>query len=109
MDSLTKWLKDLQREVEKAADDVNGSVPFTVLFNPEFMGKYSEVATIEEFFYKGSIPDDPEELKKIPEAEMDAAVRRLTQFESWEAMKQKAGKEYIIKKFAEHGIPLTEQ
>lgn len=104
---LSRQLQNLQRKIEKSTEEVNGEVSFNLLFNENFMERYTEYGSIEKFFNNNGLNFKTQEgFNQFPEAELDKIVQAKTKFNSWEEMKQTAGKEYVKKKFKEQGIHL---
>lgn len=90
--------KDLEKELNKRIEKVNGSVSFGQLFTESFMTKYTQFSSIDELFESGGFKvDNEEDFDAIPDAELDEHVRKTTNFESWEDMLNEAGAEYVAR------------
>ena len=91
---MERHLEDLQKKVEKASEP--HTVELRTLFSPEFMKRYSEVSSIGELFEKPEgVEPTLEEFEALSVAELDAAVRARTRFDSWDEMKNKAAEEHM--------------
>ncbi|MGG3652603.1 hypothetical protein ABES36_14360 [Bacillus pseudomycoides] len=99
-----KGLKEFQKQLnnmEKAAKELQGTnnVPFSVLFNNEFMTKYTNYSTFDELLNNSGFKVETEEdFKNIPDLEWDQYIKQVTVFENWDNMLSKAGKIYATKK-----------
>ncbi len=97
-------LKELENKLKKMSADAkaaegNHNVSFAELFSPAFMRRNTQFTSIDEMFEKsGFNTATPKDFKAIPDAELDAFVAAHTKFENWEAMKAKAGAEWMKKK-----------
>ena len=99
INDILKKLQDLQKNVRKLED--TNKISFTELFNPDFMRKYTDSKTIEDFLTNsGLIPEDPEEITEemFETPEFNEYVKQRTNFNSWSEMLSKAGEEWITKK-----------
>lgn len=93
-DELEKELK----KIAKKAENLNGEVPFDILFNEDFMKKYSKFTSIDEMLEKSGFEiKNQDDFRKIPEAEWDEFVMGNTKFKNWEEMMNKAGVLYFEK------------
>ncbi|MEY8346438.1 hypothetical protein [Niallia circulans] len=91
-DDLNKFLKDMEKKVEKASGDVS----FSVLFNDRFMKKNTDFNNIDDFFEKSPFEfENEEEFEKIDENELDKYVKENTKFNTWEEMMSEAGALYM--------------
>jgi len=104
MDSLEKQLKKLGDKMQKAADDISGEVSFEVLFNNNFMARYTKCASFDQFCEQGGVPTDIEGFKAFPDEDMDKVVIELTQFDSWEDMQETAATLYTKEQFKKQGF-----
>ena len=99
LDNLQKQLKKMQ----KTAKELNGThkVPFDKLFTKSFMTKYTKFSSINDFFKSGGFDVKSEnDLKAIPDNEIDLHTSKTTKFKTWEDMLNKAVDQYISKKFS---------
>jgi hypothetical protein len=87
-------LDELQRKIEQMrrnAEQLDGTheVTLTEIFPPAFMRKHSSVTDFDAFCREANLDvSSAEAFRSIPTATLDAAVKHLTQFSSWEEMKQ---------------------
>ena len=58
------------------------------------MRRYTDCKTIDELF-SGISFESQEQFEKLPIAQLDTLVQTKTRFTSWDAMKAKAGEEYM--------------
>jgi hypothetical protein len=89
---VTGDLGGFQKKIHQMAQvAANPEYTFEEIFTPEFMAAHTKCATIEDFLKDGGFPvGSQEEFDRIPVAGLDDYVKRVTSFESWEAMKAKA-------------------
>lgn len=89
-----KGLKDLQKKVKSAGDDVS----FPDLFNPNFMTTFTYFSNIDEFFQKSPFKvKSSEDFDNINKTELNSFIKENTKFSTWEEMKTEAGKMYVSK------------
>ena len=97
-------LDDLQKELEKMSrlgEELDGTheVPLDDLLARSFMRKHSRFSSFEKFLDASPFTvETPEDFEAIPDAEMDAYVSSVTDFDSWEDMLGEATQEYISRK-----------
>lgn len=89
-------LKDLQQRAE--ALEGEHQVPFSELYNADFMRQHTKASSFEEFLIQGGYGTTKEEFEAIPDDEFDEYVRNTTDFESWLGMQEAAGAAYISKR-----------
>ena len=89
-DDMRRKLATLQRR----ANNLSGPVAFEDLFPPEFMRRYTDCKTIDELFSDLPI-ESQEEFETLSVSELDQRVQAKTRFTSWNAMKAKAGEDYM--------------
>lgn len=88
--------KRLLNNVEKIGGE--NQVPLDELFSPGFMHANSSVQSFEELIQVGGFKcETAEDFKNIPDDEWDGAIKKYTQFESWEAMQKAAGADWVKK------------
>ncbi len=98
-----KSIKEFGNKVNKATKDASGKVTLNTLFNQGFMSKYSSVKTIDQMFENAGIKIESEDdFNSLPKETIDNAVRRYTNFGSWEEMLNKAGEEYMGEEIKKH-------
>ncbi|HBT78767.1 MAG: hypothetical protein II145_10160 [Selenomonas sp.] len=62
-------------------------VDFSDLFDTAFMRRYTRCRSFEKFLAGGRLPVHSQaDFEALPEAQMDAHVRRTTKFSSWKEM-----------------------
>ena len=98
LDNLLQSLEELKRNAEEI--DGENQVQFSEMFPDFFMMRNTNFSTINEMFDKsGFILNKQEDLDNIPAEKLDQFVKDNTEFETWDEMKQAAGKEWIQRKF----------
>ena len=98
-DGLDKLSKDLKK-LEQNAKKLNGkrNVPFSELFPPAFIRKYTRFSSIDALFESGGYKINTNaDLEAIPQKELDAYIAKHTKFRSWEEMLDEAGSQYVAK------------
>ncbi len=99
IDELLKKLQNIQKNIrEMEKKDIK--VPFVELFNPNFMQRYTDAKTIDEFLINsGLFPENPDEITEemFESEEFNEYVKQHTQFNSWSEMLSKAGEEWVIR------------
>ena len=96
LDEMMKKLEDLMNRVNAISGEQH--VPFSELFDQNFMAKHTEYVSIEEFINaSGYEVHSEEDFKAIPDAEFDKHVMENTDFDSWEEMMKAAATEYYKK------------
>lgn len=90
-----KGLKQMQRELDKLADNLKSlvGVPLGELFPPQFMQANSRFATIEEMLAAKELRD-PEAFERMADEEWSQFVVETTNFTSWEEMKEAGAEEW---------------
>ncbi len=95
-DKLGKYLKRLEQNARKM--DGKKEVPLSDLLNPAFMRKHTQYSSVDSFLEAGGFhAKTGEELKAIPEKDLDLYITRNTRFKSWADMINDATDEYISK------------
>jgi hypothetical protein len=97
---LNEFTKKLD-ELAKKAEQLNGTnnVPFSELFNKEFMQLNTKYTSIESMFESsGYNITSKEDFLAIPDAEWDSFVVKSTNFASWVDMQKSATAEYVKKR-----------
>lgn len=100
MDGLDELQKELKR-LEESAKELEGeqSVSFEDLFTHDFMSKYTNFDSFENFLSAGSFKaNTDDEFDAIPEIELDSHVSKTTTFANWEDMLGTAVEEYTAHK-----------
>jgi len=94
---LEKQLKKMERgakELERQKE-----VPFSELFTPAFMRKYTSFASFDDLLEAGGFhAETSEEFEAIPDAPFDSHIAATTKFRSWEQMLGEATEQYAMKK-----------
>lgn len=86
----------LQRRLKKL--DGTHNVSLDKLFSNSFMRRYTQHATIDEFFDAGGFEfEKEEEFENIPEQQLNVQVQATTHFSSWQEMLNKAGEDWMAK------------
>lgn len=96
---------EIQKKLQKAADEVSGNHDINEIFTPEFMRNNTEFNDIAEFFEKSPFDvKNQEDLSQLPEEELSEFVGNRTDYTSWDEFKAEAGKAFALKKFKEQGF-----
>lgn len=99
LDELLHSINNLTKKVEKAASKDSISISFDKLFSTSFMKKYTTYSSID-LFLKDIGVENQQEFEELPETILDKHVVQNSKFNSWEAMHEKALKEYASKFFS---------
>lgn len=95
-DGLSKKLDDMQKKA-KALEEPQ-EISFEIIFDHDFMRKYTIFSSIQEFFDKSPFEfESPEEFEAIPDSEIDQYTQKNTNFNTWEEMLHKASEIYVVK------------
>lgn len=101
MNSIKNQLKELEKKLKKA----DGYASFNELFNKDFMRKYTDFSSIEEFFKFGGFEvNTQEDYNNLSQEELDKVVREKTKFKTWEEMLHCAGKEEMVRRLKKQGF-----
>jgi hypothetical protein len=91
-------MEELMNELQgqKMNQEDPNEISFEKLFNEEFMSKYSNCKSFDEFVIKGNFQVKTEEdVADIPDELFDRHVARETKFADWKSMLETANKEYV--------------
>ncbi|MDH6371920.1 hypothetical protein M2444_003719 [Paenibacillus sp. PastF-3] len=91
-------MEELMNELQgqKMNQEDPNEISFEKLFNEEFMKKYSNWMSFDEFLIKGNFQVKTEEdVADIPDELFDRHVARETKFADWKSMLETANKEYV--------------
>lgn len=89
---------ELEKKLNKKINDTNGRKSLDVLFDEEFIKKYTNFSSINEMIEESNLGiKTQEDFDNKPEEEWNKFVIENTKFSSWEEMKSKAGNLYTIK------------
>lgn len=94
-------IKRKLEELKRKAEEIEGKnrIPFTELFPPGFMKRYSDFENIEELFDKSGFKVESEEdFEKIPDEEWDEFITGHTHFSNRQEMLNTATNEWIKRK-----------
>ncbi len=95
-EEFEKNIEKLQKNIEKLGG--KHSIPFSELFPPFFMSKYTDYSSIEEFLEKSNFNvKSQEDFEKIPEHTMNSFVAVHTRFTIWNEMLTKAFEEWSVR------------
>lgn len=92
------------KRMQKKAKELEGEqqVPFDVLFNNDFMCKYTDFNNIDEMIDKSGFKvENTKDFEAIPDDEWDIYVEKVTRFNSWEEMLEYAADKYVQRKIDE--------
>lgn len=94
---VTSQIEQLKKNLESI--EGQGEVPFTEIFNEEFLTKYSSFISLEDMFKKSGFKiDTVDDFKAIPDNEWESFIVDNTKFSSWKEMQKIAATEYFQKK-----------
>jgi hypothetical protein len=97
LDDFMRKIRQIQRRAEQL--DGEHSIPFTELFNDEFMLRNTDFPSIDALFEASGFEiSGAEDFAAIPDAEWDAFVVNTTRFTSWEEMKSAAAQEWVVRR-----------
>ena len=89
---LEKYFNDIGNKLE----NLEGDVPFSDLFTPDFMRQYTSFDSIDSLFEAGGFHvETEEEFDALPEKDLDQHIAKNTKFNSWKEMLDKAGEIYL--------------
>lgn len=67
------------------------------LFPPDFMTRYTEFSSIEEFFFSSGLAvSSQQSFECIPREQLDSFVFSATKFNSWDEMVTEATDEWVL-------------
>ena len=76
--------------------EIIGEVSYGDIFTDEFINRYTSFATIDDFFDGGGyVIKSLDDIEEIPDEELDAFVKKSTEFISWKQMTDAAVDEYL--------------
>lgn len=85
------------KELDKKLESLSGNVPLDELLNSNFMRKYTQFQTAQEFADTSSF--DFSNIESIDSNDLDKFVSTHTKFTSWQEMLNHAAAEWIQKQF----------
>ena len=85
------------KELDKKLESLSGNVPLDELLNSNFMRKYTQFQTAQEFADTSSF--DFSNIESINSNDLDKFVSAHTKFSSWQEMLNHAGAEWIQNQF----------
>lgn len=85
------------KELDKKLESLSGNVPLDELLNSNFMRKYTQFQTAQEFADTSSF--DFSNIESIDSNDLDKFVFAHTKFTSWQEMLNHAAAEWIQKQF----------
>ncbi len=95
-DDLQRELKKMKQNAEKLSRQKE--VPFSKLFTPTFMRKYTNFSTFDELLNAGGFSaETTEEFEAIPDEPFDAHIAATTKFRTWDDMLSTATEQYVTK------------
>jgi len=90
-----KKLEDMEKNVKKL--DGERKVPFSEIFNPSFMSKYTSYSSIDEMLNKSKLLEKYGDFESIDDNEWDTFIQKNTNFSNWQEMKSEAGRIWALK------------
>lgn len=97
VDKAVKRLK----KMSNALDDLQQTteISFNDLFTTDFMIQYTPCSSMDELLQRGGFNVNcQEDFDAIPDDVFDQYISSMTQFNSWEEMKNEAASQYVAKK-----------
>lgn len=85
------------KELDKKLESLSGNVPLDELLNSNFIRKYTQFQTAQEFADTSSF--DFSNIESINSNDLDKFVSAHTKFSSWQEMLNHAAAEWIQKQF----------
>ena len=85
------------KELDKKLESLSGNVPLDELLNSNFMRKYTQFQTAQEFADTSSF--DFSNIESIDSNDLDKFVSAHTKFTSWQEILNHAAAEWIQKQF----------
>ena len=85
------------KELDKKLESLSGNVPLDELLNSNFIRKYTQFQTAQEFADTSSF--DFSNIESIDSNDLDKFVSTHTKFTSWQEMLNHAAAEWIQKQF----------
>ena len=85
------------KELDKKLESLSGNVPLDELLNSNFMRKFTQFQTAQEFADTSSF--DFSNIESIDSNDLDKFVSAHTKFTSWQEMLNHAAAEWIQKQF----------
>ena len=85
------------KELDKKLESLSGNVPLDELLNSNFMRKYTQFQTAQEFADTSSF--DFSNIESIDSNDLDKFVSAHTKFTSWQETLNHAAAEWIQKQF----------
>lgn len=85
------------KELDKKLESLSGNVPLDELLNSNFIRKYTQFQTAQEFADTSSF--DFSNIESIDSNDLDKFVSAHTKFTSWQEMLNHAAAEWIQKQF----------
>lgn len=98
-DGLEEVSNALEQLEQKAGEMCNGAeVSFGELFTESFMVEFTDFLSIDDLFEAGGFRvDSNEDLDAIPEDVLNAHISKVTRFDSFQAMLNEAGAQYVLR------------
>lgn len=97
LDKMRKQFKQLEKGLKELS--ATKSIPFDELFTENFMQKYTDYRSFDEFLKAGGYEvNSQEDFEKIDDAEFDSHVAKNSKFDTWEQMLGKATDQYVANK-----------
>ncbi|MFC7188165.1 hypothetical protein [Halorubrum yunnanense] len=91
---------DTLEDMEEKAEEIDGDndVPLNELFTNDFLQRYTEFASLEEFFEESPwVVESDDDIDAIPQEEMDEYVNEHTTFDDTDEMTGEAATEWAAK------------
>lgn len=98
LDDLNKQFNQIDQDITKLLEDFLRGIyiPINELFPPAFMQRYTSFSSLDDLLELHILT--PEDLKAIPEDQLDVHVSQNSKFSSWDDMLLEATSQYIDKK-----------
>ncbi|WP_312216991.1 hypothetical protein [Pantoea vagans] len=97
---MVKKFSDQIDQLKKNLEAVSGpqEIPFSELFNNQFLSECSSFTSLEDMFHKsGFSVETKEDFAAIPDQEWEDFITQNTSYSSWREMQVDAGRKHISK------------
>ena len=87
--------------IQQTANELSGTheIPFAEIFSAEFMQKYSDMDTFDDFLKAGNFCINyKKDWENIPDIQLDKHVKQYTDFSTWADMLTEATQYYLMSK-----------
>lgn len=97
LDDLQEQLREMDRGMKELSR--KHEIPLSELFTSAFMRKFTDYSSLDELLEAGGFhAETSEEFEAIPEDAFDAFIAKVSKFQSWDKMLDKATELYLSEK-----------